>query len=517
MAKKIIKIFSGLLVCISAIAAYGQQDKAVLGIHFAGIDKLAVDKEAPNINKIISLQETVVFRDEVFKKLSAQISAMFKNIAVEQSSLFVPILDDLYKNEWCLVVYAQKDATTEAILGVSIPADRALIWNDNLVKVSELSGGRKPSNKKYGSANGWEGKVNGNLNLFRFARAGDWVIVGLASNKFNVFEDVAQKIQKRNFPQRFSSNNWCEVEVKLQWLNKAMKMPVTGGADYASIAMYNRGGEMKSVISLRYPSGIKWNYQPLNPPRGLIYDPIVSFTAISGSSSLLNEIGIIKQLKLKSVPDQLFLWSQGITPFSTYFAVPVVNATNLMAELAVKLPPLLISSNSYSAVGNVFWVSNKAELVWRGLPLMSPFLKAASDANGQYLFGGLFPPPAKEKNPAPAELYKQILNRNNLMYYDWEYTRERVLQWLQTYQILPLFTRIEQVQESKPGQKWLMKIADELKETATEIVVKNPREILILRRSTIGFTGFELLQLTRWADLPDEKNNAKPDSIRKKK
>jgi hypothetical protein len=86
-------------------------------------------------------------------------------------------------------------------------------------------------------------------------------------------------------------------------------------------------GEMKSVISLRYPSGIKWNYQPLNPPRGLIYDPIVSFTAISGSSSLLNEIGIIKTVKLKSVPDQLFLWSQGITHFQTYFAVPVVNAT----------------------------------------------------------------------------------------------------------------------------------------------------------------------------------------------
>jgi hypothetical protein len=177
--------------------------QAVLGIHFAGIDKLAVDKEAPNINKIISLQETVVLEMKFLKSYPRKSAQCLKIIAVEQSSLFVPILDDLYKNEWCLVVYAQKDATTEAILGVSIPADRALIWNDNLVKVSELSGGRKPSNKKYGSANGWEGKVNGNLNLFRFARAGDWVIVGLASNKFNVFEDVAQKIQKRNFPQRF--------------------------------------------------------------------------------------------------------------------------------------------------------------------------------------------------------------------------------------------------------------------------------------------------------------------------
>ncbi|HON08753.1 MAG TPA: hypothetical protein PLW02_11715, partial [Verrucomicrobiota bacterium] len=225
----------------------------------------------------------------------------------------------------------------------------------------------------------------------------------------------------------------------------------------------------------------------------------------------------IKQLKLKSVPDQLYLWGQGLTPFSTYFAVPVADATNLMNELAIKLPPLIISSNSVSAVGNVFWVSNKAELVWRGLPLMTPFLKAASDTNGQYIYGGLFPPAAKEKSPAPPELFKQILNRTNLMYYDWEYTGDRVLQWIQIYQILFLFTSVEQVPESKPGQKWLVKIAKDLGETATEIVVKNPQEVLIMRRSTLGLTGFELLQLTRSVDLPDTKNNTKPNSKMKKK
>ncbi len=514
---KEIKTFLGFLLCVSTIAVYGQQDNIVLRIHFAGVDKLTADKEATNINKIFSLEESAVFKAAVFKKVSEQVGAIFKNVTAEQFNLFNPILDDLYKSEWCLIIYRQKDTMSEVVLGVSIPADKATIWNDNFVNLAEISGGRKPSNKRFGSANGWEGKINGSFNLLRFARAGDWTVLGLATNKFNAFEDIVKKIQKKNFPQSFNSNNWLEAEVNLDWFTKAIKMPMTGGADFASVRIYNRGGEMKTAVALHYPAGIKWNYQPLNPPIGLIYDPIVSFTAISGSSSLLNEISIIKQLKLKSVPDQLYLWGQGLTPFSTYFAVPVPDATNLMNELAIKLPPLIINSNSISTAGNVFWVSNRAELVWRGLPLMTPFLKTASDTNGQYIYGGLFPPPAKEKSPAPPELFKQILNRTNLMYYDWEYTGDRVLQWMQIYQILFLFTSVEQVPESKPGQKWLMKIANDLGEAATEIVVKNPREILILRRSTIGLTGFELLQLTRSVDLPDAKSNMKSDSKIKKK
>jgi hypothetical protein len=497
---------SGVCAALGLSVFAATQQEVVLKFHFAGFDRVRANKEANQLNKVLSVEETTAFKGELFKRLSASVSeAIFGEKISAQSSLLEPLFEDLYKSEWGITIYGIKGAASEVFIAVSAPGPRQTIWDNNLLKAVEVCGG-KATNRKFGALSGWEAKVNGNLNLIRLTKSGDWLVVGLASNKFNAFDELLGKVHGQSYPAAFTSNNWFEADVDLRWLS-GVRTPFSGGANYANIAMSSRSGDVRTLITLSYGSAVKWNYEPWQPPQELISDPLVSFTAINGAASLLNEIDVIKKLNLQSMPNQLYLWAQGITPFSTFFAVPVKNATSLMNEFAVKLPPILISTNSISRDGNIYWVSNKAELVWQGLPLMTPFLKAASDKNGQYIFGGLFPAAPSKKNPAPAELYKQFSTRTNLMYYDWEFTRERILQWAQLYQILPLFTKIPQIPESRTGQKWIMKIAPELGDAATEMILKNSNEVLIVRRSTTGLTGFELLQLARWVDLGKKTDN----------
>jgi hypothetical protein len=53
------------------------------------------------------------------------------------------------------------------------------------------------------------------------------------------------------------------------------------------------------------------------------------------------------------------------------------------------------------------------------------------------------------------------------------------------------------------AERWIAGIAPMLGNTATEITVSGPNELTFVRRSHIGFTGFELIMLSRWLADPD--------------
>ena len=51
-------------------------------------------------------------------------------------------------------------------------------------------------------------------------------------------------------------------------------------------------------------------------------------------------------------------------------------------------------------------------------------------------------------------------------------------------------------------QRWQCLAAPLLGNTVTEITLTGPREITLVRKSHLGFTGFELVMLTRWLNDP---------------
>ena len=105
-------------------------------------------------------------------------------------------------------------------------------------------------------------------------------------------------------------------------------------------------------------------------------------------------------------------------------------------------------------------------------------------------------------NTAPAELFEQVLNRTNLLYYDWELTQERLAHGRQLFQLLDIihYRRIQST--NVLSQRWLLDLRPLMGNTITEVTLTSPKELSFVRKSNFGFTGFELALLARWLSSP---------------
>jgi hypothetical protein len=182
----------------------------------------------------------------------------------------------------------------------------------------------------------------------------------------------------------------------------------------------------------------------------------------------------------------------------TFLTVPMPDPTNVVKEIAPRLPDL-VKAHFTNAPGRFLWISNRAEWIWSGLPLFIPHLRPQKEPNGEFLFAGLFPSGPKS-NAAPAELFAQVVGRTNLVYYDWELTQERLGKVRYMTQLVDIINNRRQATTNSTGFQWLRELEPLLGNSITEVTLSSPKELSFVRKSDIGFTGFELIMLTRWID-----------------
>jgi hypothetical protein len=186
--------------------------------------------------------------------------------------------------------------------------------------------------------------------------------------------------------------------------------------------------------------------------------------------------------------------------YLSYATMPVANPSNAVQQLAPKLP-LLMERHLSPMVGNFLWISNRSEMVWRGMPFIAPFLKPLRSADTDYLLAGMYPLTPRTNSPPP-ELFAQFVGRKDLVYYDWEITERRLLHANQTYQLFDILQKRQTMPTSASTHKWLQAVGPLLGNTVTEVRVSSPKELTLLRKSHLGLTGFELATCARWMDSP---------------
>jgi hypothetical protein len=111
-----------------------------------------------------------------------------------------------------------------------------------------------------------------------------------------------------------------------------------------------------------------------------------------------------------------------------------------------------------------------------------------------------FFPIVKTKQPLPQELFEQFSGRDDVVMYDWESTQYRMSTWRQMYQLAELATRRRLTPTNAPSQRWQTEAMSRLKDCVTEVRVTSPTQMTLVRKSTIGFTAFELVTLSRWIE-----------------
>lgn len=121
------------------------------------------------------------------------------------------------------------------------------------------------------------------------------------------------------------------------------------------------------------------------------------------------------------------------------------------------------------------------------------------------MMAGTFPA-APSNQPLPAELLAQLISRTNLVYYDWEITGQRLVQWHQinqAFSVLPTPGKLPEISAPTAGPQWLVAISPLLGNSATDILLTSPQELTLVRKSHLGLTGFELVALVKWLEAPE--------------
>ena len=471
--------------------------------HFVGTTKLSQGTNAANLKKVLALPATAELREEAFQKISkAPVEFWRKNLpgGVPDGAAFIrPLLDDLLAAESYLEVRGPA-SRSETVLAIQLNDQRAAAWDNNLSKLVAAWQLGQPAAVNGAGAKGWEIKRKGTPSVIQFARAGQWVLVGFGQDQLTLLPALLEKTGKSGRPLPALESAVLDIEADCPRLGSWFPMLSEYHLPPTHLAITTQGEYLKTRAELKFSEKIPWTFEPWKIPTNMISEPIISFTVGQGLAPLLSQVKGVPELGLKTLPNQFCLWAQANGYPITFITLPVANATNAITQLAPRMPAL-IQDRLHTSMGDFYWVSNKAEIMWRKLPFIVPSLHTARDRSTEYLIGEMFPK-SPVVNPPPPELYAQLQGRKDLLYYDWEITPERLPQANQLYQLADIVAARQLPGTNAPSGKWLKEIVPHLGNSITEVSLSSPKEITFIRKSHLGLTGFELATLARWVNAP---------------
>lgn len=458
--------------------------------HYIGQQGLKKMQELKTIQTILAMPETDAFWKNTAERWGRQAAARYgkgEQADPKTSQAISDLIHDIaiYESKFELASGSHADW----ILAVRIPRERHDTWSTNLWELAAQSKLGTP--KKSGS--GWEIQGSEQKYNLRLSREKNWTVLngGFASAD-------SQKFFISALSDKEASGFVVKVRADLPKLGKIWQTQLLQHAPRLSLVATPRGEELRSEATLTYPEDLGIKPEKWEVPISSITDPLIGFTAIQGIKKHIQESPLLKKVQMQKIPNQLFLWSQPVSLFSIYFGADVGDPKAFIQSV----PPLLTASNSPSFLqGQLLYDTNRHFLAWKGLPIAVPYLRAGEGKDAKFVTGGLFPLENPSTNPAPAELFAQ-LNQKNLVFYEWEITQERIPQFRVFSQLIGIAQNKPISVPESPGQKWLATAAPHLGNTITSITLENPKELKMVRRSHIGFNALELVSLVERLDPP---------------
>jgi hypothetical protein len=510
-------LWMGLGLChFGTTALLGTQPEPMAAqYHFVGAATLASGTNLAKLKQVCVLPETSRLREVIVQRLADAFTS-------ESAQLIQPLLEDLIQAESAGAWNGQTNPPGFT-LAIKLNSQRAQLWQDNL---AQLLAGRKYGAPSKIKVEGFAGQTwkKDHKQLVQFFRAQDWVLVGCGEDMMPLQMDL-QSIAKRGRPVAALDTNFFQADIN--WAQVQSHGPLDSlplKLARTVIAISSKADDVKVTARLIYPEALQWKPQPWRIPIDTLRDPLVSFTAGQNLSLLLKETKQFAGLGIHPLANQIFSWAHEDLPFQTFLAIPTENATKVFDDLSVKLPArfnadlkatdngeLRLMAAAKSKVATV-----RQKLIWQGLPIIVPEMRAIREKAGEFLFLATFPM-APRTNAVPAELIAQVDHRTNLVYYDWELTGPRLQQWRMLSELLPLFPKMsarshgpanKTASANKPTtskrnalivqERWFTAVAPLLGNTATEITRTGPNELTFVRKSQLGLTGLELVLLGHW-------------------
>src|ERR1700677_1702653 len=462
----------------------------IVRIHFAGADNISSDTNSRSFTNEFASTEARALESQTLDKLSRAPGDWFKNKLPARvgdgSAQLRPLLDDFLKSEWIFEMRGATDSP-EYALAIRLDATRAQLWQTNLENLLESWTKITAQN----ITNGWELKKDLPPNLFRFVRAGDWVVIGCGQNELSL------------------SDGWSQtgtgLEKETNWLSARVDWPRVGQL-FLALAKFDFPVTTMQAIGVNSNLFVTGKFelsQPLPPldkwqiPTSLIRQPLTSLTSARGFGPWLENQSWAGPFELSPEPGEFFSWSMRI-PLQTFIAFPVPNATNALAQVARNFA---VDTNWQERLLMPFQMeATTTRITWQGMPFINPEIRALRDSSGDFLFADVFPALPIGKAP-PAELL-QAASRNNLVFYHWETTSLRLKALPQLTQLGLMMTNHRQLDANSVAGRWLNRIAPKPGDSVTEVMQTGPSELTFTRRAPDVLTAAELIALANWLEAP---------------
>lgn len=472
--------------------------------HYSGRAGLPAGTNAARFKEIEALPSTAALRADIAQKLSAALLPFWRESlpagVTDQSPLLKPLVEDLLAAE-AFVEVQGTPGKADLVVAVSLAEDRAQLWDRNLRQLATAWRMGTQKDLTAEGFKGWEVRKSPAPDVLQVYRAGRWTLVGLGHGTLAQLPALLAEAKKSGRPVPVLSNQIYDVAADLPamraWFPILSQWPLPPVLANVS----GRGDGLRTEVRFQYSGRIPWTFEPWKIPTNIVSEPLTSFTVGQGLAPFLKQAKAFTELGLDGLPNQFTAWGLHNEQCRMHFAVPVPKATNAMQQLSLGVPRVMLSSFT-NLQGKFLFGTNKHELLLAGgLPWITPWLAPVANGRDQYVVGGLFPM-SPTHTPVPDDLFAQIRGRTNLVYYDWEITEHRLNHGKQFYQLASLINRRRTPSTNTASKRWLVDIGPKLGNTATEITQTGPQELVLVRRSHVGFTGFELATLSLWLDTP---------------
>jgi hypothetical protein len=502
-------------------AAAGGPGAVALQYHFDGTANLAGNTNFDIARKIFSLPHARRFQDLVLDRLAGVFwNALHFEGGANPSEVLRPLLDDLLQTESQGSFGGTNGSRMDFVLAARLNDNRAQAWQKGLEKALRGNG-------KAWTENGFSGRIwnrPGNY-AFWMLRAGDWLVAGRGDGLQAIRSDYLQHIRQENRPRPVMKESWLGAEV--DWPLLAAWAPLSNSPFKLARTIVDvtaSGGRFHATAHVSYPDAVPWQSQPWRIPKELVGSPLSSFAAARDLEVFLAPDQRFSRLDANPLTNQFIFWALREMPLQTCAAWPVADATNALRKLGAEAPAALNPTLQTRDRSQLAWRAKETQLVWSHLQLTAPTLQGARARNGDFLVANLFPMPPKEAVP-PGQLWSQFEGRDNLVYYGWELTGLRLMQWRLLTEILPIYppptpAQVAREQQAAQAAKspqtagkllsplfltdaWLGELTPFLGNTVTEVTRTSPRELTVVRNSPFLFSGLELVLLSHWlADAP---------------